>query len=269
MNNQEKPIKIIQISDTHLFREPDGVLAGLNTQKTFDAVVEVLKNEHMPADLILATGDIVHNDDSETGYLRFKSQISELNTPTLVIPGNHDKSNVLKSTLNSGLVSYTQRFTLGNWQIIMLDSSVWGSVHGHLSEDQLQLLESSLSSHQDLWSLVVLHHHPVPVNCRWIDPIGLDNSPALWKITDAHPNVKAVIWGHIHQDFVSERNGVHLMSTPSTCIQFKPRQDEFGLDHLAPGFRKFSLYNDGKLTTEVVRINELSEDIDYSTSGYE
>ncbi len=68
----------------------------------------------------------------------------------------------------------------------------------------------------------------------------------------AHRNVRAVLWGHVHQHFEGERNGVRLMSTPSTCAQFLPRSDGFAIDRRPPGYRWLELRDDGTIATDVV-----------------
>ena len=44
------------------------------------------------------------------------------------------------------------------------------------------------------------------------------------------------------------------MSTPSTCMQFKPGSKDFALDDLAPGYRRIELFADGRIDTEVLRL---------------
>ena len=56
-----------------------------------------------------------------------------------------------------------------------------------------------------------------------MDSIGLHNREALFEVLDRFSCVKALLWGHIHQAFDSERRGVRLLATPSTGVQFAPR----------------------------------------------
>jgi Icc protein len=44
------------------------------------------------------------------------------------------------------------------------------------------------------------------------------------------------------------------MSTPSTCIQFKPGSKTFALDDLPPGYRRLDLHADGNIDTAVERL---------------
>ena len=69
-----------------------------------------------------------------------------------------------------------------------------------------------------------------------------------------YDNLRAVLWGHVHQEFDADRNGVRLLSTPSTCVQFAPGADEFALHAAAPGYRWLTLNADGSIDTDVMRL---------------
>jgi Icc protein len=88
-----------------------------------------------------------------------------------------------------------------------------------------------------------------------MDAIGLQNREALFAILDRHPQVKLVVFGHIHQAFDRSRRGVRYLGAPSTCVQFSPNSDEFAIDAEAqPGFRLLTLYPDGNYETSVQRV---------------
>ena len=55
-------IRVLQITDTHLFANSSGCLLGLNTEQSLQAVITKVRANHLPSDLILATGDLVHDD---------------------------------------------------------------------------------------------------------------------------------------------------------------------------------------------------------------
>ena len=74
-----------------------------------------------------------------------------------------------------------------------------------------------------------------------------------WKLVGTFSQVRAVCAGHVHQQFESESNGVRLLTTPSSALQFKPGADEFAMDDAAAGFRILYL-DEHELRTEVVRV---------------
>ena len=115
---------------------------------------------------------------------------------------------------------------------------------------QLQLLEQALATATSP-VLVCLHHHPVPVSSDWLDRIGLDNAGDFFRIIDAHPSVRGIVWGHVHQQFDGLRRGVRLLATPSTCAQFLPHSQDFALDGRPPAFRTLELTADGSIVTDL------------------
>jgi Icc protein len=155
-----------------------------------------------------------------------------------------------------------------HWQLILLNSQVEGSVHGRLAQDQLDLLDQALSERPDLHSLVSFHHHPLPMGSRWIDRIGVKNADEVLAVIRRHNNVRCVLWGHVHQESDQLIDGVRYMSTPSTCVQFTPKSEEFSVDTLAPGYRWLDLCADGSIATGVSRVEGIAFEIDYSVKGY-
>lgn len=260
-------LRVLQITDTHLFGDTAGRLVGMNTENSALEVLEKALAERWPADLILATGDIVH-DGTESAYRRFRERFEALGVPTLAIPGNHDKVDVLRRVLQGGRVTSDGHYQTGDWQFVMLDSTVPGRDFGHLAEAELDLLDRSLTADPRRHAVVCLHHHPVAVGSRWIDGIGVDNADQFFAILDRHPQVRAVVWGHIHQDYSGSRRGVQLLASPSTCIQFKPGQRDFALDDAPPGYRWLELYPDGRIVTGVERVAAGAREVDLQSTGY-
>ncbi|MCI7718628.1 MAG: 3',5'-cyclic-AMP phosphodiesterase, partial [[Pasteurella] aerogenes] len=85
---------------------------------------------------------------------------------------------------------------------------------------------------------------------------NLRNSHDLAYALSPFNNVKGILYGHIHQEVDGEWNGYKVMATPSTCIQFKPDSNNFALDILQPGWREISLHPDGRISSQVKRIQQ-------------
>ena len=259
-------IRVVQISDSHLFADPARKLLGINTEESLGWVVEQVQQEQKNPQLILATGDIAQ-DASVAAYERFKQHLAPLKAPIYWLPGNHDHVNVMAQAVNNPKHLSPCMIEQGVWRIILLDSAVPGEVWGQLVQSQLDFLHQSLENSKNYHVMICLHHHPVLMGSGWIDEIGLKNSAEFFSLTDAHSCVKAIVWGHVHQAFHQERKGVQLFATPSTCIQFKPNSDRFSLEGY-PGYRWFDLFDDGTLHSEVSRINPPYWNIDLKAGGY-
>jgi Icc protein len=264
-------INLLQISDSHLTKDAESDLLGVVTRESLAAVLEQVRDDmamgNCPQpDYVLATGDIAQ-DASIDAYHYFQAQISQFKAPSRWFPGNHDDRDILKEALNSG--QETERLLrVGNWQIVLLDSSVSGKVHGVLRDEDLSFLEQCLSERPDLHTLISFHHHPVEIGSTWLDKIGLQNRDQFFEIVDRHSNVKGILWGHIHQDFSAMRGDIHLMATPSTCIQFTPKSHDFGVEAAAPGYRWLKLFDDGRIETQVSRAESYQFDLDLESNGY-
>lgn len=261
-------IKLVQITDTHLFAPDDGCLLSVNTADSFSAVVKQICAQQVPYDAILATGDI-SQDHSAQSYQRFSDGIQLLNKDCFWLPGNHDYKPNMGSVLPSGQIRAEEHVLLGeHWQMVLLDSQVVGLPHGRLSDHQLALLEEKLTQHPDRYTLVLLHHHPLLVGSAWLDQHTLKDSESFWDIVKRHTNVKAVLCGHVHQNMDREHLGVRVMATPSTCVQFKPNSNEFALDKTSPGWRELELCSDGRVMSCVQRLPNGVFQPDFDASGY-
>jgi Icc protein len=142
-----------------------------------------------------------------------------------------------------------------------------GKVQGELSLESLEWLDDQLQLTAATPTLIGLHHPPLLVGSKWLDTSALQNPENFFAVIDRYPQVKLVIFGHIHQEFECQRRGVYYLSAPSTCIQFAPHSQDFSLDRAQPGFRLFALYPDGRFETKVERVN-FSYQLDLSVRGY-
>lgn len=246
--------RFLQLTDTHLFNHADGTLYGLDTARSLAAVVEQIRAQETRIDGILTTGDLSH-DSGTPAYRRLLKLLKPLQAPIYCLPGNHDDTQVFACALKDIRVQSGGRLLRDDWQLIFLDSAVAGAVHGHLRNTELERLEAALSEQPVRHALICLHHQPVPIGSVWLDKSRLDNAGALFGILDRHSQVRAVLWGHVHQSFETLRHQIRLLACPSTCIQFKPDCDDFTLDDLPPGYRWLELHADGRIDTGVEYLN--------------
>lgn len=256
------PLRLVQISDTHLGKHQDDTLLGMKTEESFCDVLAILPE----ADYLVATGDI-SNDGSTESYRRFLGLAqSATSIPLICVPGNHDDDSIMKHCMEKHLLP--RQLLTDNWQLIFLNSRVAGFEHGDLTHAELDFLTSALSEHTERHILIFLHHQVVPVGSKWIDQYILRSHREFFEVVDQFPQVKAICWGHVHQAFHQQRNGVDLFACPSTCAQFKPNLDPFTLDNTMPGYRLLELFDDGRIESQVVRTQEKDYGIDFKAGGY-
>lgn len=259
-------IRVVQLSDCHLFKNPEGKLLGLNTEYSLTKVLDLIDAEQPAIELMLATGDL-SQDGSNESYARFHRHMDRFTSPVYWLPGNHDFSDVMAGHQNAERMSPCVIDHAG-WHIIMLDSTIRGKVPGNFSADELEFLERSLQAATGKHVLLALHHQPVPVGSAWLDQQIVGNASEFFKVVDQHSHVKGIIWGHVHQVFETVRKGVRLMSVPSTCVQFKPGSKDFAVDSESPGYRWLDLHADGRIVTGVSRVAGVEFVVDYTVKGY-
>ncbi|MES9925055.1 MAG: 3',5'-cyclic-AMP phosphodiesterase [Candidatus Thiodiazotropha endolucinida] len=260
-------LNLLQLTDSHLYADPSRCLLGINTLETFDQVLAQALQETGNPDFILATGDLVH-DASDTGYKRLLGRLQLTEIPTYCLPGNHDIPGKMKQILNQDNVHCIPSVQTKGWSLIFLDSTIAKSDGGRIDESQLELLRVLLRAHPDKHTMICMHHHPVPVGSRWMDTMVLENPDAFFKLIEANPQVQAVLCGHIHQAFDTEYRGVRLLGSPSTCVQFIPRVDDFAIDAIPPGYRWLSLQPDGTIRTGLNSLPKIPSGLDLASMGY-
>lgn len=257
---------VAQITDMHLFAEVEQELLGLPTDRSLQVVLERLAELQPRPDILLLTGDL-SQDRSCKSYQRLQDLLLPFNIPTYWLPGNHDSLPVMQQVLQQPPISPDKSFQAGGWHFVLLSSLVSGCVYGQISTASLEWLESQLQMVNDKPTLISLHHPPCLVNSVWLDQSSLQNPESLLAIVDRHPQVKLVVFGHIHQEFSYQRYGVSYLGSPSTCIQFQPHSMNFALDKAPPGFRLFALSPDGTYETRIERIEKFRDSPIYAKIG--
>ncbi|MBF2097823.1 MAG: phosphodiesterase [Gloeomargaritaceae cyanobacterium C42_A2020_066] len=247
---------LAQVTDTHLLASPQDTYRGWPTWASCRAVLAAVAQDR--PDLLLLTGDL-SQDGSRASYEHLRDLVEPLGIPTYVLPGNHDNPAALAAVFPGGNLCTTPLVTAGRWAILLLDSTVPGEVYGDLSLDQLTALDATLTQTAGRPTLIALHHPVLPIGSPWIDATRLRPAGAFVELLAAHPHVKVVLAGHVHQESQAMNQGVAHYTTPATGLQFKPQTEQFCLDTQAPGYRLLYLEADGQHRTTVRRVQEAGE----------
>lgn len=260
-------VKLVQITDTHLYADSKGTLVGMNCEEGLQDVLNLVRKEEHDLVAALCTGDI-SQDNSKKSYQHFYDAIAGLGIPQYWIPGNHDEMQIMEQAVGRDNPCFNKSFQLSGWRVIMLNTHIDGHVYGELNAAELQFLEQQLLAAEHQHVLICLHHNCLPVDAAWLQKHALVNSAVLLDIIDRHQQVKGVLFGHIHQDYERRRNSVVYLGSPSTCIQFHPSENEFTLDQCNPGYRWLELFSDGVIKTGVKRVSDKRYQVDFSSIGY-
>jgi 3',5'-cyclic-AMP phosphodiesterase len=250
----QNEITVIQITDTHLGREPGPIRPGYpDSDAQLAAVLDDIAQRHPAPDLALVTGDLAEDPETPV-YERLVRHLSGLPAPITALAGNHDDRECARAAFLAAGHGFDGERVVGHWLMIGLDSSWVGHVAGLVSAEELQRVEDAIARHPDHWVLVAVHHPVVPVGSRWLDRLGLTNSDELLSLLGRHPRVRALVFGHIHQTLDRMHGTIHLLGCPSTMVQFLPGAEDFALDPIESGYRVLRLHADGRVETEVRRV---------------
>ena len=97
--------------------------------------------------------------------------------------------------LDQNSIHLSRSAQLGDWRIIMLNSSVEGQVYGLLDQKELADLDLELadSERSNSHVLICVHHNCLPVEAAWLQQHSLKNSDELFEITDRYSHVKGIL----------------------------------------------------------------------------
>lgn len=248
-------LRVLHLTDPHLFAATDGQLRGTVTYASLSAVLAHYRAGDWHADLVVATGDLIQ-DDSAAAYRHFRALLGGLGLPIHCVPGNHDVRALMSTALADPPFYYCASHEQGNWLIVGLDSCVSGQAGGAVSDAELDRLDAAIAASDAANVMVALHHPPVPVGSTWLDSVGLENGDAVLARLARSGKVRLAVSGHVHQDHVADRSGMRVIATPSTCSQFAAGSDDFAIADQPPAYRRIELLDDGKYRDQLVWLDD-------------
>ena len=257
-------LSLVQVTDTHLTGTEAGCLLGMNTARSARGVIHAALAAES-ADCILVTGDIAADGQPEAyGQLEVLLGTS---VPSLWLPGNHDDVSCHKDRYAPNM---KRRLRAKYWDVVMLETQGEGEVGGVLSTTELAALRSAVDDARLAnKALLVATHHPLRrLESAWLDEQSVKNASEALDILKPIADQTAVISGHVHQESDELINGVRMMTTPSTCVQFAPGSQDFALDSKDPGYRRLVLHPNARIETQVVRISDEENRPLLTSSGY-
>ena len=200
---------------------------------------------------MLVTGDIIQ-DDSAEAYERFRNLMLPLNLRIHCVPGNHDIRDLMRPVCCRPPFSYCAYEEIGDWLIVGIDSCVKGHAGGEVRRDELERLANTILRSPAKYVMVCLHHPPVEMGSAWLDTVGLKNADEVLARLVSLTRVRVAVFGHVHQEYDADHEGVRIIGTPSTCRQFKPGSSEFAVDDSPPAYRRIELNADGSVDTKMI-----------------
>jgi 3',5'-cyclic AMP phosphodiesterase CpdA len=156
-------------------------------------------------DLVVITGDL-----TECGLAAEYDHLAHmlrryLPIPVFVIPGNHDRREVLRERLAHlpGVTAdphFVQYAVEGNpVRLVMLDTLVPEAGHGELCAERLRFLDRTLATEPERPTVIAMHHPPFATGIGHMDRINLHDAGAFAEVIAQHRQVERIICGHVHR----------------------------------------------------------------------
>jgi len=248
-------IRILHLTDPHLFADAEGSLRGLATQASLQRVLDHYQADDWHADRVVITGDLIQ-DDSAEAYDRFRELLLPLNMRMHCVPGNHDVRKLMRRVCCAPPFSYCAYEEIGDWLLIGLDSCITAKAGGLLTKEELDRLSDTVAHSKAKHVMVCLHHPPVAMGSAWLDTVGLENGDEFLQRAQSLGRVRLAVFGHVHQPYDATHHGVRIVATPSTCRQFLTGSDDFAVDDRPPAYRRITLKSDGSSDTELIWLDD-------------
>jgi Icc protein len=214
---------IAQITDTHIKLPGKLAYKRVDTSAMLRACVTELMALDPKPDLIVHTGDLVDFGTDEE-YTHLRDILGPLASTMIAIPGNHDSRDAMRRAFpehahlpGEGFLHFTVR--RGPLRLVGLDTLVPGQGGGSLCEERLAWLEAALRAETDVPTLVLMHHPPFLTGIQHMDSIGLSDRQAFAAIVASHPQIQAILCGHVHRTIQASVGGRPTIICPSPAHQ--------------------------------------------------
>jgi 3',5'-cyclic AMP phosphodiesterase CpdA len=248
-----RPFVLAQISDPHL-GEP--AIAGIKPKKSLREVIAAIAALPNPVDAILVSGDLAEHAKPKE-YRLAAQLVGALEVPAYVLPGNHDDRATMREVLDlpgAGGEPLDYAVDLGPLRLVVLDSTIPGEDRGGFEPEQLRWLDETLSTASAQPTLIAMHQPPLVTGIPDWDSVNMRaaDRDALAAVIERHPQVRAIVAGHLHRITASSLAGRPVLVAPSTFVQARPdfEAETVKLRDLSRGFVLHVLQG-GELSSQV------------------
>lgn len=225
------------VSDTHIAENAAQLARDNNMADNLTKVVGEILVEKSRPEGVLVDGDLALGAGTKGDYKTFLGLVKPLTDagiPVHLALGNHDDrenfrdvladSNMIRDGRVAAVDSHhVSDMFIAGIRFIILDSLQRPNyTPGNLGEAQRKWLADALSKHQDVPTMIFVHHDPSLEMKR-----SLEDTPELYEIIVPRPQVKAVVFGHTHVwNPGQQHQGIKLLNIPAVAYNFTPVQPQ-------------------------------------------
>ncbi len=250
---------IAQISDTHIALDVEDADKRI---KDFESVIADINLLDPIPDLIIHTGDIVHNGRRDE-YAKAVDILSEAKVPVYAIVGNKDdRTHMREAFADFGFLSTQSEFI--DYQVddfpvklIMLDTLSLESNMGDFCSKRLKKFDEMINSGTQKPVAVFMHHPPceIHVGPNLIHFENPNNMLALCNVLKQTDNVTSIFCGHVHRSTMScvYEIPVTVMTAVATTLRWGEYSNQMRL-HPTYQIHRFDKYSGFVTETRIVGI---------------
>ena len=246
-----EPTLLVHLSDLHV----GGSENGVDPIPRLEAVIEAVRGLPNRPDAVLVTGDLT-DDGTGENYGAAREMLARLDLPLHVLPGNHDDRGRIRAAFDlpgEGEEPVNYSVDVGELRLVLFDSSVPGRNPGSYDADRLGWLDRELAAQPDRPTLLAVHHPPLATGIAEWDAINLDRNDreALGEVVARHPQLRAILGGHLHRIAASTLSGCPVLAAPSTYLQVLPNYERDEIEWVDPPGFAIHVWSGGELASQV------------------
>jgi 3',5'-cyclic AMP phosphodiesterase CpdA len=209
-------MKFLHVTDLHII--PEGPLRGADPDARLRACIADINANHADAELVVFTGDLTHAGD-EPSYRKLRAALAGLVPPAHLLIGNHDHRETFRRVFAdtpvdaNGFVQYA--IDTGAGRFLCLDTVDQGHHHGLLGPLRLGWLAAELDRAAGMPVFIFMHHAPLAVGHVMLDRIGLRDADDFAEVVTRRPNIRQILFGHLHRPVCGNWRGIPFAGLPS------------------------------------------------------
>lgn len=213
-------MRLLHLSDPHVTPAGKTIFGRDSGQTLARAIDGLLLSSLGHIDAVVVTGDLSARGDAGS-YEIVEEALARLGLPVVIDAGNHDDASAVAALqprleraipVETGPLPLDRRLDFGDVQLVGLDTrSECDEEPGRIDHRTVEWLERTVLAEA---RPTVLHFHQPPVRrVQAVAPLG--NAAMLEELVARHPNVRAVLCGHVHRCSVGTWAGTVLVTVNS------------------------------------------------------
>lgn len=220
--SQIDPLKVLHLSDTHLYGDGSLHYGTVDTRAALDRVLDRAAGLHA-IDLVACSGDL-SEDGSVESYQFLRAAVepwaAARGARVIYAMGNHDLRSSFREVLGDGVGGASlpadadapvySSTMVGEYRVIVLDSTVPMAGYGHVDAGQLDWLRVQLAQPAPGGTIVVMHHAPVSAETELLGALELQESDEFASVL-ATGDVRLVLAGHYHHPLIDSVAGIPVV----------------------------------------------------------